>query len=472
MEQFDTVIVGAGLSGLSAADTLSRAGQRVCVIEARERVGGRSWTVQASNGLPVDIGGQWVGPTQRRVLGLIHRLGLKTYPQFTDGRKHQQINGVMRRYRGTIPALPAFALADLQLRIWQLEAAARRLPADAPWTADDAEQWDQLSVAQWLQDRVWSRDARSLIRIATHAVFAMEPERISMLQFLAYLRSAGGLMPLLEARGGAQDSRIAGGAQQLSERLAEDLVARGGQLRLGEPVSVIDQDPERALIVTPDREMTAARVIVALSPADQARIELGTGTSTARRQLCHDMPMGSVIKCIALYERPFWRDQGNSGEYVGDQEPLRMSFDGSPPDRRCGALVGFILGKSVARWSRAGQAARREAVCQQLAGIFGAEASQPIDYIDQDWSSEEWTGGCYVGLFGPGRMQRHAALLRRAEGRLHWAGTETARQWNGYLDGAIEAGERAATEVLACHRDASGPTPGSGRHARAIARPD
>lgn len=447
MQHFDVVVIGAGLSGLTAAEILARAGRRVAVVEARERVGGRSLTVQSASGMSVDLGGQWIGPTQHRVQGLVERLGLKTYPQYSQGYKRQHIAGAQRRYQGTIPALPAFALMELQCRIWQLDASARRCPPDAAWQHPDAESLDSLSLADWM-DRIWSEQTRRLLRLAAHAVFAMEPERISMLQFLAYVQSAGGLMDLLEVEGGAQQTRIAGGTQQLSEGLAARFRDCGGELLLGEPVTVLDQDAERALVVTPDRELEADRVIVAMAPADQTRIDMATAASAARRQIGHEMPMGSVIKCVAIYDKPFWRDQGDSGEYVGEAEPLRMSFDASPPDRHCGALVGFILGRAVQRWNRKSQAERQQAVCQQLASLFGEPAAEPLEYLDQDWSSEEWTGGCYVGLFGPGRMRPHAPLLREAEGRVHWAGTETAGRWNGYFDGAIEAGERAALEVL------------------------
>lgn len=446
---FDCVIIGAGLSGLSAAHKLAQAGRSVCVLEARERVGGRSWTVTANNGLAVDVGGQWVGPTQHRVLALIDELGLQTYPQYSAGKKLQQIHGQLKAYKGTIPALPAFALLEMQWRIWQLDARARRLPAAAPWSAKQAQAWDQLSLQQWLDEAVLSGAIRALLTQACHAVFATEPSDISYLQFLAYLRSAGGLMPLLEIDGGAQQTRIAGGAQQLSTGLTERITVLGGEVRLNTPVNSIREADGGLQINCGGQYHSAAQVIVAMSPADRLGIDLSDSAAASAQPLGEQMPMGSVIKCIAIYEAPFWRDAGWSGEYIGDGAPLRMCFDGSPPDLSCGVLVGFILADAVAHWSAAVPAQRGAAVCAQLSQLFGPRAQAPLQYLDQDWSQERWTQGCYVGLFAPGQMQTLGPQLRPPAGRIHWAGTETATRWNGYLDGAIEAGERAAGEVLA-----------------------
>ena len=445
---FDCIIIGAGLSGLSAAHKLTQAGRSACVLEARDRVGGRSWTVTADNGLAVDVGGQWVGPTQHRVLALIDELGLKTYPQFRAGKKLQQIHGQLKAYKGTIPALPAFALLEMQWRIWQLEARARRLPASAPWTAPQAQAWDQLSLQQWLDQAIHSDAIRALLTQACHAVFATEPAQLSYLQFLAYLRSAGGLMPLLEIDGGAQQTRIAGGAQQLSTKLAEKIAARGGEIRLQTPVRAIRPAGRGLEVVCEHQNFQAARVIVAMSPADRLGIDLSDTAAATTRQIGQQMPMGSVIKCIVIYDTPFWRSAGWSGEYIGDGAPLRMCFDGSPPDLSCGVLVGFILADAVARWSAAEPAARGRAVCEQLGHLFGDAARAPLQYLDQDWSNEQWTRGCYVGLFAPGQMHQLGPELRRPAGPIHWAGTETASRWNGYLDGAIEAGERAADELM------------------------
>lgn len=448
MSSHDALVIGAGVSGLVAAEILAAAGRRVAVLEARDRVGGRTWTVDTESGLRVDIGGQWLGPTQQRAHGLVQRLGLRTYPQFHDGAKCLQRDGRLSEYSGTIPALPFWGLIDLQLNLWRIDRRARRLTADSPWLADDAEALDRLSVEDWLKRHARSDSAREMIRLATHAVFAQEPGRISLLQFFSYVRNAGGLMDLLEIDGGAQQTRIAGGAQALSTGLAERLSASGGELRLSTPVRGIEAGQDGVRVHTDNGALDAPRVIVAMAPADAGRIDWRGSLHPRRRELFERQPAGSAIKCIAIYDQPFWRADGRSGELVSDDEPLRMSFDGSPPDTSRGALVGFILGDAARRWSERGPAARREAVCAQLATVFGPRAAEPIEYLDQDWCREQWTGGCYTGLFAPGGMQELAPLLRAQDGRVHWAGTETATRWTGYIDGAVEAGERAATEVL------------------------
>lgn len=448
MSQTDVIVIGAGLAGLAAARRLAQAGKNVLVLEARDRVGGRTCTVCAADGTPVDVGGQWVGPTQNRVLGLLDELGIETYPQFHDGRKQIKLCGRRSSYRHSIPSLSLHHLIDLQLNLSRLERLARRVPIETPAQADSAAHWDSISAANWMQRHTHSRTVFNLLRAATHAIFAQEPEEISFLQFLFYLRSAGGLMKLVEIPDGAQERRIAGGAQAVSEGLARQAQEAGAEIRLSTPVWGIEQHDAGVRVLTESGRHDALRLIVALPPAQAAALRWMPELPAQRRQLLQRMSMGSVIKCLFIYDRPFWREAGWSGEMICDESPLRMTFDATPCHGKHGALVGFILGREAALWSERGMQARKTAALQQLTEYFGPQVAQPVEYLDKDWCADPWSQGCYVALMPPGVMTRLGHLLRQPAGRVHWAGTETATVWKGYMDGALESGERAAAETL------------------------
>ncbi len=445
---WDCIIVGGGVAGTRAARTLAEAGQKVLLLEARDRLGGRTYTKTAECGMPIDVGGQWLGPGQDRALALSAELKLSLWPQPQQGANLLRLHGKTRRFSGNIPGLPLLSLLDLQISIWRLDALARRILTEAPEDSRDAAAWDHITVEHWMQRKVKSRLTRSLFTAAVHAIFATEPSELSMLQFLFYLRSAGGLMPLISAEGGAQEQRITGGAQQLSEGLATLARQSGATVRHTNPVRHIDQDANGVDVITDTGSARAKRVIVAMSPVDANNIAFGPALPTRRNQLMTRMPMGSAIKVITIYDKPFWREAGLSGEMVCDEGPLRMTFDATPPDSEQGALVGFILGAEAAHYSELPQSVRRGDVCRQLADYFGTPGGSPLEYIEKDWCADQWANGCYVGLMPPGVMSRLGDVIRTPVGRIHWAGTETATQWNGYIEGALQSGERAANEVI------------------------
>ena len=442
----EVIVIGAGLSGLTAASRLRAAGVAVRVLEARERVGGRTLTVPFAQE-PVDLGGQWVGPTQDRVLALARELGVETFPQYLQGRKVLEFDGERRSYKGLLPRIPALALVELGLTIWRIERMARQVPLGRPESAARAAEFDGQSVAEWLARHVKRRPARAMLEIATHAIFAREPATISFLYFLHYTHSGGSFTRLAEVRDGAQALRLRGGVQQLSVRLAEPL---GAALRLATPVVAIEQDGAGVTVRTAAGEaLRAGRVIVAVPPAVARDIAFAPALPELRQVVHEQMPMGSVVKCVIAYPRAFWREQGLSGEAVSNAGLLRMVFDDSSHDGRLAALVGFVIGDAVAGFAALAPAARRAAVLEALCRFFGPAAATPSDYVDHDWTAEQWSRGCYVGVMPPGVLTRVGAALRAPCGRIYFAGTETATRWVGYLDGAIEAGERAADEVLA-----------------------
>jgi monoamine oxidase len=439
------VIVGAGISGLSAARRLVARGVEVHVLEARDRVGGRTLSADLA-GARIDLGGQWIGPGQNRVIALANELGLSTFPQYDRGKKVQDFHGELRHYRGLLPWFGLFGLAEAGLGMARLELLCRRVPTDDPLRAGRGREWDAISVEQYLLSALRTRGARSALRLATEMIFCVEPRELSFLYFLFYLHAGQGLMRLSSIRRGAQQDRFVDGAQALSLRMAEAL---GPRVRLGAAVHEIAHG-ERAVTVKHAQGTTEAQLaIVAVPPLLHERLRFAPELPEERRELSRNMPMGSTIKCVIAYPRAFWREQGMSGEALSDAGPLRAVFDDTSRDGAHAALVGFIVGDAAREWHTRGRDARRAAVVEQLARLFGDEAARPSDYVDQDWIGEEWSRGCYTGVMGPGVWTRWGEALRRPVGRIHFAGTETATQWAGYFDGAIEAGHRAADEVLA-----------------------
>lgn len=440
----DVIIIGAGFSGLEAARRLSP-DHDVVVLEARERAGGRVLAHTFANGDGTDLGGQWVGPGQDRLYAVIAEMGFATYPLWDDG-DHLVKAGRLKRYRGTIPSLSIPVLLDLNNALSRFEKMAAELDPVAPWTHRQAHLWDRMTVADFLRRHTVTKRAREMFTIGIGAVFCAEPHELSLLHALFYARSGGSLDALLSVSGGAQQDRVHGGMGGLASAVAASL---GDVVRYGEPVQDIDWDKDGVSVTTSRQSWRAKRVILAIPPSQALGIRFDPALPSNRDALWRRMPAGACIKCVAQYERPFWRERGLSGQAVGGDLAVRVTFDNTEKGKDSGLLLGFIEGEEARRWSQVSADTRRDAVLQAFAGFFGPEALEPIDYADKDWTSDPWTRGCYASILGPGAWTTLGQDLREAIGPIHVAGTETAIHGFGYIEGALEAGARAADEVRA-----------------------
>ncbi len=462
----DVVIVGAGLAGLVAARCVAASGKRPLVVEARERVGGRLLNEEIGDGKVVEVGGQWIGPTQERIAALARDLGVETFPTHDEGRHLIEISGKLTSYAAPITsasvglvrdlsrAISPIALADFEYGRRRLDRMALSVPLEQPWLAPKAVDWDGQTFATWIRRNVRTAAARSLFELTTEAVWAAEPRDVSLLHVLFYIHSGGGLNALLGTDGGAQQDRFHGGSQRIALLMAEQLGEN--RVRLAAPVRRIEHS-ESGVVLHADGPrgeaggviVSARRVIVAVPPTLAGRIVYDPPLPARRDQLTQRMPQGTVIKTMAIYERPFWREQGLSGQAASDGGPARVVFDNSPPDGSPGVLLGFLEGRLARQWGARDAAERREAILAGHARLFGEQAAHPERFVERVWAEEEWTRGCYGCLMTTGGWTEYGHALREPIGPLHWAGAETATVWNGYMDGAVQSGERAAGEVLA-----------------------
>jgi monoamine oxidase len=419
----------------------------VHVLEARDRVGGRVLNEDIGDGQVVEVGGQWIGPTQDRLAAVAREVEVDTFPTWSEGENVIEYAGRLRRYTGTIPSINPLVLLEFGRARHRLNRLARRVPLEAPWAALGAARLDGQTVATWMRRNLPSKPARKLFELGIEAIWAAQPEDISLLHVLFYIHSAGSLELLSDTEGGAQQDRFVGGSQLVPIRMAEKL--GGERLSLAMPVRAIRQDGDGVTAEADGVTVRARQAIVAIAPTLAGRLAYDPPLPGLRDQLTQRMPLGTVAKCMAVYDVPFWRHEGLTGQGMSDAGPVRLTFDNSPPGGSPGVLLGFLEGRRARELGRLPAGERRNAVVDCFARLYGPRAAKPDAYVERLWAEEEWTRGCYGCHMPTGAWTGYGPALREPIGRVHWAGAEYATVWSGYMDGAVRSGERAAREALA-----------------------
>jgi len=443
----DVCVVGAGYAGLTAARRLTQAGKSVAVLEARDRVGGRIWTFTLPDGSSIDRGGGWLGPHNTAMFGLADEMGVATYKTWVKGA-HLLIDGERtRRYTGLIPKISPLAVLSLAVAQTRLNRMAKKLPLDAPWTAKQAAEWDSRSVAWWLErSGIRTTIARDLFESAVRGLMTGNLDEVSLLHLLFLVRGHGNINTLFSIEKGMQETLIEGGAGTIARRMADDL---GDALHLSAPVRSITQKNDRVVVASDAVTVTADHAVVTIPPALVLDIEFDPALPDDRTTLYRNAIGGPETKTLVVYDEPFWRDDGFSGQSAEPNSAAEVTLDSSPASGRPGVIAVFTFGRVARQFGELEPAARRKAVIDALTARFGPKAAAPIEFVETEWWTEEWTQGCSMAHLPPGILTKYGHLLRQPFERVHWAGTETATASHGAMDGAVRSGERAAAEILA-----------------------
>ena len=439
------VVIGAGLSGLTAAVDLVAAGADVTVLEARNRVGGRMHGIPISSGVVADGGAAYLGVRHTELLAMLRQHGLGLVTTEMKGDSTFLVSDRRTTTASRVPPLDAVALGDLFDR---LEDLVERVRPDAPWESSHARRLDRLTVAQWLDEEIEHPAARTFFPMFIGEMMAADPAGISVLHMAFYLRSGGGIRYLNAFEGGAQQWRINGGAHLLCHALAGRL---GDRVRLGHPVAAIDQDVDGITVRCDSRsdamssKYAADHVVVAIPPLLAQRIDFRPSLPAPRATAATGR--GCAVKVHLGYPAPIWRDQGLSGWSVSADGPLLSTVDDSPPDESVGVLTGFVTGAAAAAFSALPSADQQSSVLAHTGRLF-PQLPPPATVSVTDWLAEHYSRGCYAALFGPGDWLRLGPTLTEPHGRVHWAGTETSLEFFGLMEGAIRSGRRVATELM------------------------
>ncbi|TKY88068.1 hypothetical protein EX895_003164 [Sporisorium graminicola] len=459
--QIDVVVIGAGLSGLIAADELSRAGLGVKVLEASDRVGGRTLDMRLDDGNVVEMGGQWIGPGQDQILKLIKELGLETHNTYDQGLSiYRSTDGKVKSYKEMIPCgiLPSL---DLLVATRKINSLSKAVPAKTPCQAKNARYWDERSIGCWIDDAMWTSEAKQLFRMAIKAVYAEDSESISFLDLLATVAGAGG--DIEQVLSDAQTTRIVQGPQAISERLAARLPE--GVLELNSKVLNVhraddgDSTPGPQAVykisTTEGQQYNAPVVIITPPRPLLCQMDFQPPLPSGLIQYYRRQPMGSAIKFNVVYSTPFWRDAGLNGAMINadGMSPVQMTYDNSPADAKRGVIVAFVLGNNSRRFLHEHPDAdsRKQVVLDFLVTLFGDEARNATQVLEMNWTLAPYATGGY-GSFNPPGVLTSFEEDERDEmskiGNLYFAGDATSEIWQGYMEGALLSGRRVATRVI------------------------
>ncbi|XP_053562468.1 amine oxidase [flavin-containing] A [Bombina bombina] len=447
---YDVIVIGGGISGLSSAKLLAENGLNVVVLEAQDRVGGRTHTIRNKTVSYVDVGGSYVGPTQNHILRMAKELGVQTYKVNTNGRLVEHAKGKSYTFYGALPPVyNPLVLLDLNNLIRTMDNWGKEIPADAPWKAPRAAEWDKMTMKEFIDKTCYTSATKRFAELFVNLVVTAETHQISALWFLWYIKICDGTARVFSTENGGQERKFVGGSGQISEKMHERLQDR---VKLQKPVVRIDQSGDNVIVETLNHEIFEGKyVISAIPPPLTTKIHFTPELPAMRNQLIQRIPMGSVIKCMVYYKEAFWRKMGLCGCMIieDDDTPIGYTLDDTKPDGSVPAIIGFILARKATSLALLSKEERKRKICECYAKVLGTEeALHPVHYEEKDWCKEQYSGGCYTAYFPPGIMTQYGSIIRKPVGKIFFAGTETATTWSGYMEGAVQAGERAAREIM------------------------
>ena len=446
----DVAIVGAGPTGLHAARRLSQAGLSVAVLEARDRVGGRTWSDHIG-GAFLEIGGQWISPDQTEVLGLVAELGKETFSRYREGENvYVGADGVARRYSGETFPVSAATAAEMDRLIGILDGLAAEIGPAEPWAHPKARELDTISFHHWLRQESADDEACNNIGLFIAGGMLTKPAHaFSTLQAVLMAASAGSFSNLVD-EDFILDKRVVGGMQSLSIAMAEQL---GDDVHLSSPVRTVRWDADGATVVSDRVTVRARHVVMAVPPNLYTRVSFEPPLPRRQHQLHQHLSLGLVIKVHAVYETPFWREDGLSGTGFGADQLVQEVYDNTNHGDPRGTLVGFISDEKADAVFQLSAEERKQRILESIATYLGDKALEPVVYYESDWGSEEWTRGAYAASFDLGGLSRYGADQRQPVGPIRWACSDLAAEGYQHVDGALRMGRRVAEEILAADDD-------------------
>jgi monoamine oxidase len=441
IKKTEVIIVGAGFAGITAALKLAEEGIEVVVLEARDRVGGRVFSIENEQGIQVDLGAQWIGPSMKRMHRLIEQEGLTKVKTNHKGKSNYFLANKIRFGHGDLPPLSPLYVVDRWQFVNKVTRRFRHIDPAAPWSCLNANYLDAENMESFIEKNGYTQLGKAYWRIFLKEALCMEPSEVSLLDVLWGWQTNG----TMENTFAAEKEWIKESAYSLIVKLANKLRER---VILKSPVRSIQYNDHSVAVKTDKETWEAKRVIVAMPPVLAGRITYIPPMPPKREKLTQELKQGAIFKCVVGYDRPFWREEGYSGIGYYEHGPVKATLDSSPPDRHEGVLIALVSGNDAKRFSQITGEQRKQNVLSCLEKAFGRKAQNPLAYTDKDWSADEWSMGGYGAHFKPGMLTEYGPALYESIGAIHWAGSETAMEHRLFMEGAIQSGERAAAEVL------------------------
>ncbi|MBY4275254.1 FAD-dependent oxidoreductase [Rhodococcus fascians] len=442
----DVAIVGAGPSGLAAATELRKAGLSVAVLEARDRVGGRTWT-NTIDGASLEIGGQWVSPDQESLIALIGELGLDTFDRYREGESvYISAAGERTRYSGDSFPVDETTEKEMDRLVALLDDLAAQVGPEEPWAHPMARELDTISFEQWLIRESEDAEARGNIGMFIAGGMLTKPAHaFSALQAVLMAASAGSFSHLVDENF-ILDKRVVGGMQQVSIRMA---AALGDDVILDAPVRTVRWNSDGATVFADGGiEVHAKRVVLAVPPNLYSRISYDPPLPRRQHQMHQHQSLGLVIKVHAVYDTPFWREDGLSGTGFGASEIVQEVYDNTNHQDSRGTLVGFVSDAKADAMFELDEQERRATILESIAHYLGPKATEPVVYYESDWGSEEWTRGAYAASFDLGGLHRYGKDSRTPVGPIHFSCSDIAAEGYQHVDGAVRMGHRTAADIV------------------------